>query len=598
MRKAIYNEIDGIKTHEQPLFDTEKERIMLHLKKEIRGKRPARAVLKTLSAAAACFMLLFVVGVSTPVLAENIPFIKEIVSFLKQEQTPMNSVIRESDTEKYTQPVSDLTEDELQILETYCDGTALIVTAGLELPGIDEDILRIFPDVTVDINNERLFPTENPNLMPAEGEGRRLGMFIFHRTDGDRFVGALAMDISHLELTKDFDFTLTLTKLTGENPKLMLASSDDPSDPIYQPKQYALGNETVPHTVTVSVDTSRSRTYNVEKAIGELTVHKLITTPLCTYLDISRPENTHYYYTVTTDSGKKLGYNKFDNAGTVFTEWYNMKLYRDPLPEGTKSVNITVYSPTDDITPLGTVEIPVEFGYASITEERTVMQIPEDEIVYDPPLEELLAQQPEIKQYALGETVTSREGREPNADGLGYENEDATVEITYDNMQVYDSPAEIDLDVNDLSNIFRGGSVEKSGMKFVTFDVEMKINGIYGHYADDDSYRAEIDAYAENDGTAGVLWINSYAIPEGLAESEPYMPSEIAYFSLHPTGTSNYYQFVTNAHDTHSFTLGFYVPDELLESGNWRIGIMTGENDPNSGAKYVYYTVPPVSLTK
>lgn len=595
MRKAIYNEINQLKLNDQPLFDAEKERIMLRLKKEIRAKRPAHTALRYISAVTACLMLLMTAGMFSPVLAENIPFMREIISFLKQDEAPMNSVISTSDAEKYTASVADPTEDELQILEAYCDGTALVVTAGLEIPGIDESILRIFPDVTVAINGERLFPAENPNLMPAEGEGRRLGMFIFHRTEGDRFVGALSMDVSHLELKGNFDFTLNLTKLTGENPKLMVASSENMSDPVYAPKQYALENDTVPHTVTVSVDQSLRREYTVEASVESLTVHKLITTPLCTYLDISRPENEHYYYTVTTDSGKELGYNKFDNGATVFTEWDNAKLYRAPLPEGTKSVHVTVYSPADDTTPIGTVEIPVAFGYASMSEERTVKQIPEDEIVYDPPLDTLPAQ-PEAKLYDLGETVISREGREPNPDGFGYENKDATVEITYNNMQVYNSPADLGLNADDLSSIFRSGSTEKTGYKFVSFDVTMKTNGIYGHRFDDEADRAEIEAYAKNDGTAGILWINNFAMPEALTESEPYMPSEVAYFSLHPHGISNYYHFVTNAYDTHSFTIGFYVPDELLESGNWRIGIATGENDPNTGAKYVYYSIPPVSL--
>ncbi len=598
MRKAIYSEINHLKTTEQTMCDAEKERIMLHLKKEIRTRRPVSVVIKTLSTVAASFVLLITAGTLSPVLAENIPFMQEIVSFLKQEQMPLNTVIRESDAEKYTLPANDMTEDGLQILETYCDGTALVLTAGLELPGVDENILRIVPSVTVVVNGERLFPVHDPELMPTDGEGRRLGMFIFHRTEGDRFVGALSMDVSHLSLTENFSFTLTLTELTGEDPKHMIATSKDIYAPSYAPKQYMLDNTTVPHTVTVPVDTSLCREYTVERPIGQLTVHKLVTTPVCTYLDVSGIDDSGYYYTLTTENGSELNSSKFDNSGMTPEERREGILYRNPLPEGTETVTVTVYSSKNDTEPAGQVEIPVDFGYASLKEAYTVAQIPESEIVFDPPLEELLSLQPEAKLYELGETVVSREGRDFNTNGPGYVNENATLEITYNNMQVYDSPADIGLTSNDLFNLFRDDTLEKDGRKFVTFDVTLKTQGIYGYRFDNEEYSAEIEAYADNDGTAGILWINNYAMPEALTDSNPHLSGEAAYFSAHPSGSSDYYHLVTNAYDTHNFVLGFYVPEELLESGNWRIGIATGEDDPNAGAENAYYSIPPVTLNK
>lgn len=595
MRKAIYNEINQLTTTEQPMFDVEKERIMQHLKKEIRTKHPVSVVLKTLSAAAAAFVLLVTASAFSPVLAQNIPFMHEIVSFLKQEQMPISTVLYESDAEKYTLPANDMNEDEFQILETYCDGTALVVTAGLELPGVDENILRIVPYVTVDINNERLFPVHDPELVPTEKNGQRLGMFMLHRTDGDRFIGALSMDVSHLSLTEKFSLTLTLTELTGEDPKHMIATSKNIHDPAYAPKQYMIDNTTIPHTVTIPVDSSLCREYPVEKSVEQLTVHKLVTTPVCTYLNVSCDDSS-VYYTLTTDNGKELRSNKFDNSGMTPEERRAGILYRNPLPEGTKAVTVTVYSSKNDTMPVGQVEIPVDFGYTSLKEAYTVTQIPESEIVYDPPLEELLALQPEAKLYELGETIVSREGRDFNTDGPGYANEDATLEITYSNMQIYNSPADIGLTSKDLFNLFREDSLEKKDRKFVTFDVTMRTNGIYGHRFEDEEYRSMIENYERNDGTAGILWINNFAAPQALAESKPLLSSEAAYFSLHPENSSDYYRFVTNAYDTHNFTLGFYVPEELLETGNWRIGIATGEDDPNTGADYAYYTLPPVSL--
>ena len=58
MRKAIYNEINQLKLNDQPLFDAEKERIMLRLKKEIRVKRPAHTALRYIMGFAGFFMVL------------------------------------------------------------------------------------------------------------------------------------------------------------------------------------------------------------------------------------------------------------------------------------------------------------------------------------------------------------------------------------------------------------------------------------------------------------------------------------------------------------------------------------------------------------
>lgn len=597
MRKTLYNEINRIQTVEQPLFDVDKERIMNHLKKEIKPKRPVFIVLKSLSTIAACFVLLITASAFSPVLAENIPFMQEIVQFLKQEQVPRNSVIAASNVEDFMQPANDTTKDEMQILEAYCDGTALVLTVGLEMPDLDEDILRIIPAVTVDINGERLYPESSAPLQ-TEHEGKRLGMFLFHRTEDDKFLGALTIDVSGLNLTEDLSLTLEITELTGENPKLMVATSSNIYDPIYEPKTYALENPTVPHTITVPVDTSLRREYTVEESVENLTVHKLTTTPLCTHLEISRPDYNSYYYTVTTEDGTELSYNKFDNSTASTSDFNAVNVYRDPLPEGTEKVIVTVYPWDDKTTPIGTVEIPVEFGYASGIAEYAVQNIPEEEIVYDPPIEELLLLQPEKRLYDLGETITSQEGRDFADSAPGYLNPDATIDIIYDNMQVYDSPADIGLSAKDLYSLFRDQPLAQEGRKFVTFDVTMETHGIYGYHFEDEQYQAEIEAYEKNDGTAGILWINNFAIPEAQAISQPYLSSEVAYFSGHPTGTSNYYQFVTNAYDTHNFVIGFYVPDELLESGEWRIGVSTGEDDPNAGAYHAYYTIPPVSLNE
>lgn len=594
MRKQLYKEISTMSTEEQPLFDAEKERIMAHLKKEIRHKRPVFTALKALSAAAACFMLLVTACAFSPVLAKNMPFMQEIIRFLKQEEYPRNSVIASSNVEDFMQPVNDPTKDEMQILEAYCDGTALVLTVGLELPEIEDEILRIVPAVTVDVNGERLYPEAGLQ------DGRRMGMFLLYRTEDDRFLGALTMDISTLNPAEDLSVTLEITELTGEDPKHMVATSSNAYDPMYAPKTYTLENPTVPHTVQIPVDDALTREYAVEKTVGGLTAHKLITTPVCTYLETEYAEQNACYYVLTTDDGTELSFNKFDNA---VSDGPLPKSYRDPLPEGTEKVIVTVYALEDDSTPLGTVEVPVEFGYGTPVDAYAVKHIPEEEIVYDPPRAEPASGPRNGEETVqLGETITSQAYRDiyldPATGQQVYVNPDGKMEVTYSNMQVWASPAELGLTQDDMKQSEL--PLERDGCRFVTFDVQLTTHGIYGLRGED--LQDEIDAYEKKDDSTGIMWISDFAMP--LAENlrPDAIRNDVAYFSNHMDGVTNYYHFAVNDEDALSFTVGFYIPEGYVESGEWMVGINTGErlaadrSDYLGNTRYTYYDIPPVSL--
>ncbi|MBQ2667469.1 MAG: DUF4179 domain-containing protein [Clostridia bacterium] len=592
MRKSLYNEINRIQTVEQPLFDVDKERIMNQLKKETKSKRPVFIVLKSLSAVAACFVLLITACAFSPVLAQNIPFMQEIVRFLKQEQFPRNGIIASSNVENYMQPAGDTTEDEMQIMEVYCDGTALVMTVGLELPNMDESILRIDPKAAVDINGERFFP---------EADGAPANLFQFFRTEEGDFVGAASLDVSSLNLTEDFTVTLTLAELTGVDLKLWVANMEEPD--IYEPKTYALENPTIPHTISVPVDTSLCKEYSVEKSVQDFTVHKIITTPVCTYVDTERSEYDSYYFTLTTDDGTELSINTFDNPDYT---GFHPNYYYEALPEGTKKVFVTVYPWEDDTAPIGIVEIPVEFGYASGIEDYTVRHISEDEIVFDPPKAEHTAFEPRTGEetFQLGETITTQAYRDVYRDQkTGYHlyvNPDAKQVVTYTNMQVFDSPADIGLTESDMRDTRQ--PLTRDGYKFVTFDVAIENHGITGLLGED--LQKEIEAYEKKDTTTGIMWISDFAMPMACDLDPSAIETEVAYFSGHMNGAANYYHFASNKEDSHSFVVGFYVPDKFVESGEWMVGINTGERLPEDRddflgtTKYTYYDIPPVSLSE
>lgn len=172
-------------------------------------------------------------------------------------------------------------------------------------------------------------------------------------------------------------------------------------------------------------------------------------------------------------------------------------------------------------------------------------------------------------------------------------------------MQVYDSPADIGLTQMDMCD--EDASLEKEGCKFVTFDVEIVTKGIYG--LRDDSLADEIAAYENKDGTTGILWIDAYSriwprSQETLSGNEQYFGLGVAYFSGHMDGTTNYYHFAANAHDAHEFVVGFYIPDEILSTSEWVIGVLNGgqvsSSEVNtwngSSEKQTYYSIPAIDL--
>lgn len=69
-------------------------------------------------------------------------------------------------------------------------------------------------------------------------------------------------------------------------------------------------------------------------------------------------------------------------------------------------------------------------------------------------------------------------------------------------------------------------------------------------------------------------------------------------FSLHSSGATNYYHFPTNAYDSHDAVVGFYIPETLLESGDWVIGVSTSNeyNAITGSGLYSYYTIPAIDL--
>lgn len=527
------------------------------------------AALKAAGAVAACFMLLVTASVFSPVLAENIPFMDNIVGFLKNSRTIQSDVITQGGVENYITPVADIDEDaSFKITESYCDGTALVLGMTAEVPGAPKEMKALRPYYRLAFDGK---PYEGGNVQHDRALVAGKGTTMF-RAEGDSFAGSLTLDISDLDLADRFTITVTPEETVGIDPTYQVLAPDNPD--CYIPKEYELEKQFEGCTVTIDVNTGIRGEYEVNESVEDFTLNRIITTPGFTYLDITQPDSAVYYHTVTDQDGSELEW-----APNFAVQSYN-KPYYAPIPTGTTAVHVNVYHWEDIREPIEVIEIPVTGGYEIHAVEPKYGQ---EDVVYDPPLSTLEDKRPpkfhpypDEKVVPLGETIVCK-----NTD-CDYDSEDDTLEITYSNMQVYDSPEDLSITMDDMCMLYESlyketeNPLKHEGFKFVTFDVHIETNNYVGSTYED--YQAEIDAYDKNDGTAGILFFNTYCneiAPTTMPErfEEPTMD----YFSGHMNGVTNYYHFASNANDTHDFVLGCYVTEDRLASGEWVIRVLSGE---------------------
>ncbi len=586
MRKNLYREIAEIQTQELELFETEKERILQNLHKEKRAGFRIHPAFKAIGALAACFVLLVTASVYSPVLAENIPFMENIVAFLKQTGLARGSVITDGAVEDYVTPVAEQADANFRVTEVYCDGTALVLGYTADFPDADDSILEIEPTFTFDLDGERLQITEESGTYDTFG-GTNAKLY---RVEGDTFAGTIALDVSKLDVADQFALTVTPKSLLGVNPKRMVLDQRG----LYTAETSALDCTLEPFTFDVTVNAGARSVYTVDESCEDFTLHSIVTSPGFTCIDCTMPDGKVYLYTVEDQDGHALQRIRFENEESGAN-------YYAPIAEDVESLTVTLYDWDDVRTPLATFTVPMtEGGYA--LHPAASVEIDPEEIVYDPPVsvEKILAPREGESTVALGETIVSQTMRELVPDGSGYVNADATAEITYSNMQVYDSPAEAGIAAEDM--VDPTAPLEREGYQFVTFDVDIETKGLYGWRYDD--LQSECDAYENNDGTTGILWITSFYYPtKRFVDDSDFPFIDADYFSGHMNGATNYFHFATNAYDTHHFVVGSYVRTEVLESGNLLVGVETGTHtarDPQllnaSDADCTYYEIPAIDV--
>lgn len=564
MTTNLWRTIQAAQTEEFEFSDAEKERIMENLKKETHRRSGFGTVLKSAAGLAAAFVMLVTASMFNPVLAANIPFMENIVGFLRQNHALDSGVYSNGAVEKHMVPVSVETDEAFSIRDSYFDGTVLAVTIAARLPEADTE--------TVEMQFELEINGETPPIQ-IEPVGGYTPTATLYRAEDSCFVGTVVRDISAVAPSSEFALTITPTSFASPNGDFL---------------------SLVPSAAAAEITQNEDADVYPVKGIQTdgLTITELRATPAFTYVNTEFTAPGTYTYILTLDSGEKLDYIRVGD--------YDQQCYYEALPVGTKYVTIDVYEKADARKPVCSATVTVTDGYS----DGDAVKAYEDARTGDGSQSDWLVElarrgipvTPREGETAveLGETIISRTYSETNQDqtkdSAFYLDPDAVTEITYDNMQVYASHTDAGIDDADMNE--SGIPDDLSEYRFVTFDVHIETKGTPG-IREDGHLQPEIEAYGENDGTAGIQWIENYA--HLILETDFNFGIDIPYFSGHMRGFTNYYHFASNAYDSHDFVVGFYVPTAAVESGNWLIGVENGEHNPDYTfhTVYTYYTIPP-----
>lgn len=326
------------------MFDAEKERILQRVRKEKNPRRRLAAVLKTAGAVAACFALLVTASVFSPVLAENIPFIENIVAFLKQSGQARSSVISGGAVEDYVTPVAGQEDANFRVTEVYCDGTALVLGVAADVENVDEHVRVLGPKYTLKVNGDTV------NTL---GDGTAPDSYLYPISE-NTFAGVFVMNLRELNLTEAFEIELS-AELIGIDTQHMVLENGGSS---YTPQTYALPETYTPVTMTVEPDQTLQKTYEIQESAGDCTIEQLTISPAFTHADVQFADPGSYVYFLTDQDGQPLEQVKL--LGTPDLSGTRPEKYYQAITKDTTAVTISVFHESDRINPVCTATVEVD----------------------------------------------------------------------------------------------------------------------------------------------------------------------------------------------------------------------------------------------
>ena len=501
---------------------------------------------------AAAFAVTVGVSAANPAFAASIPGMQGIVSFLKGGPVS-NSLIDGGGVDQFITPLAKPEEEQqLRITETYYDGGTLILGMELRLENAPETYRQLdcACSLTAKVGGQET-AIDREGRQPA-GRTPQCRMV---RTDEATYVGSITLDAAWLDLPDAFDLTVKLDKVTAIDTKLFVLSEVGG----YTEKTYDVDLENVEAACTVEADPSLQRVYAVNETKNGCTLKQIVSTPALTQIGIALEEDGVVMFAYD-DEGKEL--TGMPQYGGDYKNQYFTALKKDA-----QSVTVKFFRREDRYHILAEFVVPVEGGFAA----DTVSPWEGDNVpvVYDPPRKQAdtnTRNRKGTQVVELGETFQDTYGMLSGS-----------MDVTFDNLRVYGSYEDAGISREELRDESVAEHMESGGYRFVLLDITLEGRDAIA------SVNAEEESNQEAMSEDGTYWISSFAYPcpvDGAMTGggDAYIGTEVDYFSEHSNGGTNYYHFKMNANETKTMQIGFAVPADQLEQGNFQIACDMGGN--------------------
>lgn len=385
MRKSDYDpsllqELDQLDLPAAPLDAAEWDRVLSAARGQVNAARPCRRtprralhwVRYTAAAAAACFVVLGSVNFANPALAESLPLVGNLFSWINRAD---DTRLRSEQLNQYAQTVEQTAESAggpytITLGQIYRDEDWMRLSLVLT---VEDDSLAGFDTIRADAGGSMPADTadasgalvlENGGAILEEGSGW------FTRQDDHTFVMGLNYP---LFLYEEWDgplsgetVTMYLHGLVACNVEVLEEETHEWGGS-YQHLEY---HDETPlegdYTLTFTIPepgTEGIRTFTGPKEENGVTLHSLTATPAAAKLDIQVPADGNIQPRLTTEDGTLLkpergeGQHVDENDSNSDYRWI---YYFDTVPEDCRNVTVTVYNIVDYEKPDG-YEVLAEF---------------------------------------------------------------------------------------------------------------------------------------------------------------------------------------------------------------------------------------------
>ncbi|MBM6899208.1 DUF4179 domain-containing protein [Gemmiger formicilis] len=385
MRKSDYDpsllqELDQLDLPAAPLDAAEWDRVLSAARGQVNAARPCRRtprralhwVRYTAAAAAACFVVLGSVNFANPALAESLPLVGNLFSWINRAD---DTRLRSEQLNQYAQTVEQTAESAggpyaITLGQIYRDEDWMRLSLVLT---VKDDSLAGFDTIRADAGGSMPADTadasgalvlENGGVILEEGSGW------FTRQDDHTFVMGLNYP---LFLYEEWDgplsgetVTMYLHGLVACNVEVLEEETHEWGGS-YQHLEY---HDETPlegdYTLTFTIPepgTEGIRTFIGPKEESGVTLHSLTATPAAAKLDIQVSADGNIQPRLTTEDGTLLkpergeGQHVDENDSNSDYRWI---YYFDTVPEDCRNVTVTVYNIVDYEKPDG-YEVLAEF---------------------------------------------------------------------------------------------------------------------------------------------------------------------------------------------------------------------------------------------